>query len=98
MRHTRHAIRAAHATGHALVAAACGLVELLRYALTEAANTGRTLRIAYAKEGEPALVRDIAPEEVKRSKVGDWYVRATCLLRGERRNFRLDRITALETA
>ncbi|MEW1754170.1 WYL domain-containing protein [Streptomyces angustmyceticus] len=94
MRHTRRAIRAAHATGHALVAAACGLVGLLRYA----AETGRTVRIAYTKEDGTASIRDIRPEQVRRSKAGDLYVRAHDFLRDAARTFRLDRITALEAA
>lgn len=94
MRHTRRATRAALTTTRALAAAACGLIGLLRYA----AEAGRTVRIGYVKEDGTASVRDIRPEQVDHNKAGDLYVRATCLLRGERRNFRLDRITALETA
>jgi len=94
MRHTRHAIRAAHATGHALVAAACGLVGLLRYA----AEAGLTVLISYMKEDGTESTRDVAPQKVWRSKAGDWCLRAACLLRGEHRTFRVGRITALETA
>jgi predicted DNA-binding transcriptional regulator YafY len=95
MRHTRRTIRAAYAAGQHLAAAACGLAGLLRYA----AQTGRTVRIAYVKEDGTASVRDIRPEQVDRNKkTGDPYLRARCLLRGERRSFRLDRITALTEA
>ncbi|MEW9521827.1 WYL domain-containing protein [Streptomyces tubercidicus] len=94
MRHTRRAIHAALTTTRALAAAACGLVELLRYA----SETGRTVLIGYVKDDGTASVRPIAPEKVWRSKAGHWCLRAACLLRGEHRTFRIGRITALETA
>ena len=94
MRHTRRAIRAALTTTRALAAAACGLLELLRYAT----ETGSTVRIAYVKDDGTPSTRTIAPQKVWRSKAGHWCLRAACLLRGEDRTFRVGRITALETA
>ncbi|MFF9787228.1 WYL domain-containing protein [Streptomyces nigrescens] len=94
MRHTRRAIRAALTAGRALAAAACGIVELLRYA----AETGRNVLMGYVKEDGTQSVRTVAPQKVWRSKAGHWCLRAACLLRGEDRTFRLDRVTALETA
>ncbi|MFJ6608131.1 WYL domain-containing protein [Streptomyces lydicus] len=94
MRHTRRTIRAALTNTRALAAAACGRLDLLRYAT----ETGRTVRITYVKEDGTASIRDIRPEQVRRSKAGDLYVRAHDFLRDAARSFRLDRITALETA
>ncbi|MFI1161335.1 WYL domain-containing protein [Streptomyces sioyaensis] len=94
MRHTRRATRAALNTGQTLAAAACGLLGLLRYA----AQAGLTVRIGYVKEDGTASVRDIRPEQVRRSKAGDLYVRAHDFLRDAGRSFRLDRIATWETA
>ncbi|MGY5127389.1 WYL domain-containing protein [Streptomyces nigrescens] len=94
MRHTRSATRAALTTSHALAAAACGLLGLLRYA----AKAGLTVLIGYTKEDGTESVRPIAPEKVWRSQAGYWCLRAACLLRGEHRTFRVGRITNLETA
>lgn len=95
MRHTtRRAIHAALTTGRALAAAARGP----RHLLTYAAETGRRVLISYMKENGESSTRTIAPAEVRQSKAGHWYVRAYDLLRGDKRSFRLDRITTLETA
>lgn len=94
MRHTRRAIHAALTAGRVLAAAAQGTLGLLRYA-TEA---GLTVRISYVKEDGTASVRDVRPELVRPSQAGNWYTTTRCLLRGERRSFRLDRITACTTA
>ncbi|MFD8516491.1 WYL domain-containing protein [Streptomyces antimycoticus] len=96
--HTRHTIREALTATEAIAHAALSHLHLLRYTLTRAANTGHTLRISYVKEDGTATVRDIAPSEVRRSKAGDWYVRAHDHLRDAARSFRLDRIANLETA
>ncbi|MDX3232917.1 WYL domain-containing protein [Streptomyces sp. ME19-01-6] len=96
MRHTAHrAIHAALATSSGLAHAALGHLPLLRHTLA----TAHRVQIAYVKDGGEASVRIIEPEEVRRSKTGDWYVRAHDLLRDATRSFRLDRITAYtETA
>ncbi|BCK73982.1 hypothetical protein Srufu_079350 (plasmid) [Streptomyces libani subsp. rufus] len=94
MRHTSRHIRAALTTGHAFAHTALGHLAHLRYTLT----TTRRVQIAYRKENGETSVRVIEPETVKRSKAGDLYVRAHDLLRDASRTFRLDRITALETA
>jgi len=94
MRHTRRTLRAAHAAGHALAAAACGLLGLLRYAT----KAGLTVLISYVKDDGTPSTRTITPERVWRSKAGHLCVRALCALRGEHRTFRVARITALETA
>ena len=72
-----------------------GALALLRHTLT----TARRVQIAYVSEQGEATTRVIEPAEVRRSRAGDWYVRAHDLLRGAFRSFRLDRITAYtETA
>jgi predicted DNA-binding transcriptional regulator YafY len=97
----KHTGRRAHryAASALLAAAALGTVALHRHILDRAADTGHAVRIAYVKEsGEPS-VRLIHPERaVQRSKAGRLYVRAHDTLRDAARSFRLDRITALETA
>ncbi|MGW7636061.1 WYL domain-containing protein [Streptomyces decoyicus] len=94
MRHTRRATRAALNTGHALAAAACGLLGLLRYA----AKARLTVRIGYVKEDGTESIRRIAPERVWRSEAGHLCLRALCALRGDTRTFRVARITTWETA
>ncbi|WP_448333515.1 WYL domain-containing protein [Streptomyces sp. DSM 41534] len=95
MRHTNHAIRAALTAGDHLAHATLGAQPLLRHTLT----TAHRVQIAYVKEDGEASVRVIEPVEVRRSKAGDWYVRAHDLLRDAARSFRLDRITTYtETA
>ncbi|MFI0822294.1 WYL domain-containing protein [Streptomyces sp. NPDC021098] len=95
--HTRHAIRTALHTTQAIAHAALSHLHLIRYTLTRAAQHGRTVRIQYVAEDAAATVRDIDPQDVRRSKAGDWYVRAHDHLRDASRSFRLDRITTLET-
>lgn len=99
MRHNtrRHIRTALHAT-QAIAHAALSHLHLIRYTLTRAAQTGRTVRISYVAEDGTPTERDIAPERVWRSKAGHWCVRAYDHLRNAARSFRLDRITALETA
>lgn len=99
MRHnTRRAIRTAlHAT-QAIAHAALSHLHLIRYTLTRAAQQARTVRISYVAEDGTPTERDIDPEQVRRSKAGDWYVRAYDYLRDAARSFRLDRIATLETA
>ncbi|MFI0156258.1 WYL domain-containing protein [Streptomyces lydicus] len=94
MRHTHRHIRAAHTAGHALAAAARGHLTHLRYTLT----TTHRVQIAYRKENGETSVRIVEPDKVWRSTAGDWCLRAHDLLRDAARTFRLDRITALETA
>lgn len=94
MRHTHHHIRAALTASHAIAAAARGQLAHLRYTLT----TSHRAQIAYRKENGETSIRIIEPQEVRRSKAGDLYVRAHDLLRDATRTFRLDRITNLETA
>lgn len=67
---------------------------LLRYTLTTAHQVHITYRAA---DGE-TTDRVIEPGEVRRSKAGDWYVRAFDQLRDAARSFRLDRITNCQTA
>lgn len=99
MKHTtRRAVRTALRSTEAIAHAALSHLHLLRYTLTRAATARRTVRISYVKEDGTATVRDIAPDDVRRSKAGDWYVRAHDHLRDAARSFRLDRIAALETA
>ncbi|MFI7096807.1 WYL domain-containing protein [Streptomyces lydicus] len=94
MRHTRRTIRAALTNTHALAAAACGRLGLLRFTL----ETARRVRIAYTNAAGESSVRDIEPRFVKpNKKTGRLYVHAYDNLRGESRNFTLDRI-ALEAA
>lgn len=78
----------------ALAHAALGPVSLLRYTLTTAARVAITYRAA---DGEQTT-RVIEPGEVRRSKAGDWYVRAFDQLRDATRSFRLDRITNYQPA
>ncbi|MFJ1993049.1 WYL domain-containing protein [Streptomyces asiaticus] len=96
MRNTNHrAIHAARNTGQSLAHATLGALPLLRHTLT----TAQRVQIAYVKEDGEASIRVIEPVEVRRSKAGDWYVRAHDLLRDAARSFRLDRITTYtETA
>ncbi|EFL29410.1 hypothetical protein SSOG_09124 [Streptomyces himastatinicus ATCC 53653] len=96
--HTRHAIHTTLQATEAIAHAALSHLHLIRYTLTRAAQTGRTVRIQYVAEDAAATVRDIDPQDVRRSKAGDWYVRAYDYLRDAARSFRLDRIAALETA
>ena len=94
MRHTNQAIRAALRTSQHLAHATLGALALLRHTLA----TAQRVQIAYISGDGEATVRIIEPAEVRRSKAGDWYVRAYDLLRGAFRSFRLDRITAYTTA
>jgi predicted DNA-binding transcriptional regulator YafY len=77
-----------------LAHAALGPASLLRYTLTTAAR----LTITYVKPDGEKSQRVIEPEAVRRSKTGDWYVRAFDQLRNADRSFRLDRITNYQTA
>ncbi|CAM5492202.1 MULTISPECIES: WYL domain-containing protein [Streptomyces] len=95
MRNTAHrTIQAARTTTQHLAHATLGRLPLLRHTLT----TAQRVQIAYVKEDGEASVRIIEPIEVRRSKAGDWYVRAHDLLRDAARSFRLDRITAYTEA
>lgn len=95
MKHTAHrAIHAARTTSQGLAHATLGALPLLRHTLT----TAERVQIAYVKDNGEASVRIIEPAEVRRSKAGDWYVRAHDLLRDAARSFRLDRITAYTEA
>ncbi|MFH8813101.1 WYL domain-containing protein [Streptomyces hygroscopicus] len=95
MRHTNHAIRAALSTSQHLAHATLGTLPLLRHTLA----TAQRVQIAYVSGEGEATVRVIEPVEVRRSKAGDWYVRAHDHLRDAARSFRLDRITTYtETA
>ncbi|MCA1224313.1 WYL domain-containing protein [Streptomyces sp. 8L] len=88
MRRTRTLTTAAHA-GQALAHATLGALSHLRYRLTTRARLTITYRAA---DGE-TTTRIIEPLEVRRSKAGDWYVKAHDHLRDAARSFRLDRIT-----
>ncbi|GHJ34245.1 WYL domain-containing protein [Streptomyces hygroscopicus] len=95
MRHTNRTLHAALGISQHLAHATLGRLPLLRHTLT----TARRVQIAYVSGDGEATMRVIEPAEVRRSKAGDWYVRAHDLLRGANRSFRLDRITAYaETA
>ncbi|GAA0500720.1 WYL domain-containing protein [Streptomyces olivaceiscleroticus] len=94
----RRAIHTVTTAGQTLAHAVLGPAALLRYTLTRAAETGRQLVIDYVKESGEASTRTIAPSEVRRSKTGNWCVRAHDALRDATRTFRLDRITYAETA
>ncbi|MEU1908465.1 WYL domain-containing protein [Streptomyces hygroscopicus] len=95
MRHTNRTLHAALTTSQHLAHATLGRLPLLRHTLA----TAHRVQIAYVKEDGEATVRVIEPVEVRRSKAGDWYVRAHDLLRDAARSFRLDRITTYtETA
>lgn len=78
----------------ALAHAALGAASLLRYTLT----TATRLHITYRKDTGEVSTRVIEPREVRRSKAGDWYVRAYDQLRDATRSFRLDRITNYQPA
>lgn len=83
---TRHI---AYTTGQALAHATLGTLALLRYRLTAA----QQITINYTKEDGETSTRVIHPREVRRSKAGDWYVKAHDQLRDASRSFRLDRLT-----
>ncbi|MFD7922575.1 WYL domain-containing protein [Streptomyces sp. NPDC059740] len=90
----RRVTAAAHRAGQALAHTALGTRAYLRFLL----ETGRRVRITYTAQDGETTTRVIDPTEVRRSKAGDWYVRAHDLLRDAGRSFRLDRITAYTTA
>lgn len=90
-------IRAALTNG-ALAALALGTRPYYRHLLNAAARTAHAVRIGYTKEDGETSTRLITPAQVCRSKAGDYYVRAYDALRDASRSFRIDRITALETA
>ncbi|MFG2532806.1 WYL domain-containing protein [Streptomyces sp. NPDC048516] len=94
MRHTNRHIHAALTTSLSAAHATLGRLAHLRYTLT----TTHRVQIAYRKENGETSVRIVEPDKVWRSKAGDWCLRAHDLLRDASRTFRLDRITALETA
>lgn len=53
----------------------------------------KTVHILYTGSDEMAEWREIEPHEVRETKDGNLVVVAMCRLRGERRTFRLDRIS-----
>lgn len=53
----------------------------------------KTMHILYTGTNGVAAWREIEPHEVRETKDGNFVVVAMCLLRGERRSFRLDRIS-----
>ncbi|MFC9497672.1 WYL domain-containing protein [Streptomyces sp. NPDC056982] len=91
-------IRAA-LTNSALAALALGTRPYYQHLLNAAASAAHTVRIGYTKENGEHSERLITPTaKVKQSLAGDYYVRAWDALRAAARTFRIDRITALETA
>lgn len=91
-------IRAALTNG-ALAALALGTRPYYQHLLNAAARAAHTVRIGYTNEKGEHSERLITPTtKVKRSEAGNWYVRAHDALRDASRSFRIDRITALETA
>lgn len=90
----RRTRNAAHHAGLLLAHAALGPRTLLRHTLT----IGRRVQITYRKENGETSVRIIDPVDVRRSKAGDWYVRAHDHLRDDKRSFRLDRISTYTQA
>ena len=83
-----------HTITSALAHAALGPASLLRYTLT----TATRLHITYRAADGETTDRVIEPQDVRRSKAGDWYVRAWDNLRDADRSFRLDRISAYQPA
>lgn len=85
----RTLLTAVRHTGQALASATIGPQALLRHRLT----TATRITITYIKEDGETSTRVIHPREVRRSKAGDWYVKAHDQLRDASRSFRLDRLT-----
>lgn len=85
----RTLLTAARHTGQALASATIGPQALLRHRLT----TATRITITYTKPDGEVSIRPIEPREVRRSKAGDWYVKAHDHLRDAARSFRLDRLT-----
>ena len=99
MKNSRSTTIRAALTNGALAALALGTRPYYRHLLDHAAATAQAIRIGYTKENGETSTRLITPTaKVKRSKAGDYYVRAHDFLRDASRSFRIDRITALETA
>lgn len=98
MKNSRSSRIRAALTNTALAALSLGTRAYYRHLLDAAARTAGQVVIGYTKENGEHSERLIRPEEVRRSKAGDYYVRAHDALRDANRSFRIDRITTLETA